>query len=56
MATTGAHPHIDRAEHHAIEAERLLKGRFISSHIKAQVHATLAVYYSTRSCDRSRPG
>ncbi len=56
MAATDANRHIDRAEQHAMEAERLLQGRFISSHIKAQVHATLAVYYSTRSCDRSRPG
>jgi hypothetical protein len=38
----------ERAEHHAQEAERLLKGRSISSHVKAQVHATLAVYYSAR--------
>ena len=37
-----------RAEHHANEAERLLKGRFLSSHVKAQAHATLAVYYATR--------
>ena len=36
----------ERAEHHAKEAERLLKGWFLSSHVKAQVHATLAVYYS----------
>ena len=36
------------AEEHAAEAERLLKGRFISSYIKAQAHATLAVYYTAR--------
>ena len=38
------------AEHHAQEAERLLKGKLgiITSYVKAQVHATLAVYYATR--------
>ena len=47
MATTHAEANVDgRAEHHANEAERLLKSRFISSHVKAQVHATLALYYS----------
>ena len=42
------------AEHHAQEAERLLKGRLgiITNYVKAQVHATLAVYYATRQ----RPG
>ena len=33
------------AEQHAREAERLLKGRWISAHIKAQAHASLASYY-----------
>ena len=39
-----------RAEHHASEAERLLAGRmgFINHIIKAGVHATLAVYYSSQ--------
>ena len=41
-----------RAEHHADEAERLLRSRLISSHVKAQAHATLALYYSTASNDR----
>jgi hypothetical protein len=43
------------AERHAKEAERLLAGRmgFINSIIKAGVHATLAVYYSTEA-ERSR--
>lgn len=36
----------ERAEHHAHEAERLLKSWWLSSHVQAQVHATLAVYYS----------
>jgi hypothetical protein len=53
MAATKVQAHVDRAEQHAMEAERLLKGRLISSHVRAQVHATLALYYSTRSCDRS---
>ncbi len=43
-----------RAEHHASEAERLLKGRFLSSHVKAQAHATLAVYYSARATSVQR--
>ena len=38
------------AEHHAQEAERLLKGKLgiITNYVKAQAHATLAVYYATR--------
>jgi hypothetical protein len=40
------------AEHHAREAERLLKGRWISDHVKAQVHASLATYYA--SVERTR--
>jgi len=36
------------AEWHANEAERLLKGRWISSYLKGQLHATLALYYSAR--------
>ena len=39
----------ERAEHHAKEAERLLKSWWISSHVQAQVHATLAVYYTSRA-------
>jgi len=37
------------AEYHAKEAERLLAGRLgiITNIVKAGVHATLAVYYST---------
>ena len=38
--------HRERAAHHAEEAERLLKSRFLSSHVKGQLHATLALYYS----------
>jgi hypothetical protein len=38
----------ERAERHAREAERLLKSRFLSSHIKGQLHATLALYYTAR--------
>ena len=40
----------ERAEHDAREAERLLQGRLgiITNYVKAQVHATLAVYYATR--------
>ena len=39
---------VQRAEHHANEAERLLKSWWLSSHVKAQVHASLALYYSAR--------
>ena len=35
------------AAKHAAEAERLLKGRWISDHVKGQLHATLALYYLT---------
>ena len=51
MTTSARADMQERAEHHAKEAERLLKGRLISSHVKAQVHATLAVYYSARHGD-----
>jgi len=37
----------ERAAEHAAEAERLLKGRWISSHVKGQLHAMLALYYLT---------
>jgi hypothetical protein len=48
MATSPAHVDLERAEYHANEAERLLKGRLgvITNYVKAQVHATLAVYYA----------
>jgi hypothetical protein len=39
----------DRAEHHAKETERLLKSWWLSTHVKAQVHAALAVYYTSRA-------
>jgi hypothetical protein len=39
----------ERAEHHAKEAERPLKSWWLSTHVKAQVHATLAVYYTNRA-------
>ena len=53
MATIPAQANLQRAEYHAEQAERLLKGKLglITSYVKAQVHATLAVYYSAR--DRS---
>jgi hypothetical protein len=38
----------ERAVYHAAEAERLLKSWWLSTHVKAQVHATLAVYYARR--------
>ena len=42
------------AEHHAREAERLLRGRWISSHVKAQAHASLAAYYESLLNERGR--
>ena len=51
MAAFSAHAGAaERAEHHAQEAERLLQGRLgiITNYVKAQAHATLAVYYATR--------
>ena len=44
----------ERAEHHAKEAERLLHSWWLSTHVKAQVHATLAVYYLSRAQQASR--
>jgi hypothetical protein len=41
----------ERAEHHAQEAERLLKSWWLSSHVKGQLHATLALYYSAKPND-----
>jgi len=49
MTATPVETDRDRAEHHALEAERLLKDRFVWSYLKAQAHATLAVYYSARA-------
>jgi hypothetical protein len=50
MATVSLQTDEERAKFHAEQAERLLMSRLglISSHVKAQVHATLAVYYSAR--------
>ena len=48
MATTPAQTDTQRAEAHANEAERLLASRLLNSHVKAQVHATLALYYSAK--------
>jgi hypothetical protein len=36
----------EKAAYHAAEAERQLKSWWLSTHVQAQVHATLAVYYS----------
>ena len=41
------------SEQHTKEAERLLKGRFLSSHVKGQIHATLALYYAAGRGDRT---
>lgn len=51
METDASPTDFQRAEHHAAEAERLLKGKLgiVTNYVKAQVHATLAVYYSGRA-------
>lgn len=54
MTATSSPHHTPRAEQHASEAERLLQSRFLPSHIKAQVHATLALYYSARPDTQGR--
>ena len=55
MATSPSREELhELAERHAQEAERLLKGKWISSHIKAQAHATLAAYYERRSTENGR--
>jgi hypothetical protein len=50
MATSPAQTDRQRAQQHAEEAERLLHGRLgiITNYIKAQAHATLALYYAAR--------
>ena len=47
MGTDADQDDLQRAERHAAEAERLLAGRLgiVTNYVKAQVHATLAVYY-----------
>jgi hypothetical protein len=42
----------ERADRHADEAEHLLKSWFLSSHVKGQLHATLALYYLTKDAAR----
>jgi hypothetical protein len=41
----------EHAGHHAEEAERLLKSWWLSSHVKGQLHATLAVYYAGKQSE-----
>ena len=55
MTTAPAQGDLHRAEYHADEAERLLRGRLgiITNFVKAQAHATLAVYYLTRRGDQT---
>ena len=51
METHATSTDLQRAEQHAAEAERLLKGKLgvVTNYVKAQVHATLAVYYAGRT-------
>ena len=39
---------LELAEQHAAKAEKLLKSWWLSSHVKGQLHATLALYYATK--------
>jgi hypothetical protein len=39
---------LERAERHAAEAERLASSRWLASHVRGVLHATLAVYYAGR--------
>jgi hypothetical protein len=50
MAIVPVETHAERALYHVEQAERLLASRLglISSYAKAQVRATLAVYYSAK--------
>lgn len=47
---------IARAAQHAKEAERLLSGRFgfLTNLIKAQAHASLAIYYALRESNHQQ--
>jgi hypothetical protein len=51
METNVTSTDLQRAEQHAAEAERLLKGKLgiVTNYVKAQVHATLALYYADRN-------
>jgi hypothetical protein len=51
MAARPAQTDLQRAEYHATEAERLLRGRLgiITNYVKAEAHATLALYYMTHN-------
>jgi hypothetical protein len=42
---------LELAEQHAAKAEKLLKSWWLSSHVKGQLHATLALYYATKRSD-----
>jgi len=55
MAAFPAQGDLERAEYHAEEAERLLRGRLgiITNFVKAEAHATLALYYLTRRGEQS---
>jgi hypothetical protein len=50
MATNATQGNLQRAEQHAAEAERLLRGKLgiVTNYVKAQAHATLAVYYADK--------
>ena len=49
MAAREAKTDAEHAEEHAQLAERLLKSRYIWSYVQAEAHASLALYYATRS-------
>jgi hypothetical protein len=51
METDMTSTDLQRAEQHTAEAGRLLKGKLgiVTNYVRAQVHATLAVYYAGRN-------
>jgi hypothetical protein len=46
----------ERAAEHAAKAEKLLKSWWLSSHVQAQAHASLAVYYTELADGRRANG
>ncbi|HXY86076.1 MAG TPA: hypothetical protein VEH52_11415 [Gaiellaceae bacterium] len=56
MTASQVETNMQQAARHAVEAERLLRGKLISAHIKAQAHATLAVYYAAVGQLHNAPG
>jgi hypothetical protein len=56
MAAMSATDARERAAEHAQKAEKLLKSWWLSSHVQAQAHASLAVYYADLAKNGSQNG